>query len=160
MGCSSSTQTHGQGANKPSAKSVETNGPKKSASSDISDQTVDDVETIPDQTKLVPDHEASTNGIPPEEEQVEAIEAVELEASEPADETSTAPENDKTLEQTDQSTEVQENHDNVLVEGEIEEAVEAKMHEETVDEGGETKDEETGHSVDAAEPEISTLTGE
>ncbi|KAM4689588.1 glutamate-rich protein 5 [Discoglossus pictus] len=179
MGCSSSTQTHTQGSNRPPAKSIETNGPKKSASSDVSDQIVDDVETIPDQTKLIPltENEASTNGTPPTqlvEDSVEAIEALELEASEvlapvtedcdgtetPLDEESdlvppVATEGvEKPTEDVEKPTEECVNQDDALTERETEDAVEAEMHEEIASEGPETKEEETGHSADAAEPEI------
>uniref|UniRef100_A0A8C5PE81 Uncharacterized protein n=1 Tax=Leptobrachium leishanense TaxID=445787 RepID=A0A8C5PE81_9ANUR len=37
------------------------------------------------------------------------------------------------------------------------EVVETKVHEEAAHEGSEAKEEETGHSVDATEPEISML---
>lgn len=153
MGCSSSTLTHPQGSNKPPAKSVETNGPKKSASSEVSDQIIDDIETIPDQTKLVPltENEPSTNGIPPEDEETEAVAAVELdqeEATEPVAEEEPA--------HVEESSDLITGQDSSVVEGEIEEAVEAKMHEEAVSEGSETKEDETGHPVDEAEPEMDT----
>lgn len=157
MGCSSSTLTHPQGSNKPPAKSVETNGPKKSASSEVSDQIIDDIETIPDQTKLVPltENEPSTNGIPPEDEESEAVAAVELdqeEATEPVAEEEPA--------HIEESSDLITGQDSSVVEGEIEEAVEAKMHEEAVSEGPGTKEDETGHPVDEAEPEMGTLIGE
>ncbi|KAM3927716.1 uncharacterized protein RB166_005930 [Leptodactylus fuscus] len=164
MGCSSSTLTNSQGTNRPPAKSVETNGPKKSASSEVSDQIIDDIETIPDQTKLVPltENEPSANGIPPEDEQTEAVTAVELdqeEATESAAEdcrTSSPPGEEEPV-HVEESTDLIIGLDSSVVEGEIEEAVEAKMHdEEPVSEEPETKEEETGHPVDAAEPEIDT----
>ncbi|KAM4705996.1 uncharacterized protein WCC33_010759 [Rhinophrynus dorsalis] len=168
MGCSSSTQTHPPGSNKPPAKSVETNGPKKSASSDISDQIVDDIETIPDQTKLVPlaENEASINGTPPVEDEVKAIDAVELEASESmapaADDcdTSCAPADDGEEVEEEKPTEVLADEDNDLVEGENEDAVEAKTGEEIASEDTQTKEEETGHCVEAAEPEIDATSEE
>ncbi|MEE6463462.1 hypothetical protein FKM82_005916 [Ascaphus truei] len=171
MGCSSSTETLSQGNNRPPAKSIETNGAKRSDSSDVSDQIVDDVETIPDQTKLIPitENEVPANGttpIPPVEEEVKAIEAVELEASDsllPASEgcdTSCGPADGEESEDAKNSTEVNPHEDSALVEGEIRDAVEAEMQEEIASEGAETKEEETGHSLDAAETEIGMLIGE
>ncbi|KAG9478741.1 hypothetical protein GDO78_012416 [Eleutherodactylus coqui] len=173
MGCSSSTLTHTPGSNRPPAKSVETNGPKKSASSEASDQIIDDIETIPDQTKLVPltENEPTTNGIPPEEEQTEAVAAVELdqeETAEPAPEdcrTSCQPAEEETG-HVEEFSDLITGQDSSVVEGwlrgsmgEIEEAVEAKIHEEAVSEGPETKEDETGHPVDEAEPEMDTVEG-
>ncbi|XP_072010745.1 glutamate-rich protein 5 isoform X1 [Engystomops pustulosus] len=161
MGCSSSTLTHPQGGNRPPAKSLETNGPKKSASSEASEQIIDDIETIPDQTKLFPftENEASTNGIPPEDEQTEAVEAVELDQEEPTeppteDCCSSDPPGEE--EPVEESTDLITVQDSSVVEGEIEEAVEAKMHEESVSEGPETIEDESGHPVDEAEPEMET----
>ncbi|MEE6463461.1 hypothetical protein FKM82_005916 [Ascaphus truei] len=171
MGCSSSTETLSQGNNRPPAKSIETNGAKRSDSSDVSDQIVDDVETIPDQTKLIPitENEVPANGttpIPPVEEEVKAIEAVELEASDsllPASEgcdTSCGPADGEESEDAKNSTEVNPHEDSALVEGEIRDAVEAEMQEEIASEGAETKEEETGHSLDAAETEIDATNNE
>ncbi|XP_075684181.1 glutamate-rich protein 5 [Rhinoderma darwinii] len=161
MGCSSSTLTHSQGSNRPPAKSLETNGPKKSASSEVSDQIIDDIETIPDQTKLVPltENEPSTNGIPPDEGQSEAVAAVDLdeeETSEPVAEdcrTGCLPAEGEPV-HVEESVDLITGQDSLVVEGEIEEAVEAKMHEEAESDGPETKDDETGHPVDEAEPEM------
>ncbi|XP_072010747.1 glutamate-rich protein 5 isoform X2 [Engystomops pustulosus] len=135
MGCSSSTLTHPQGGNRPPAKSLETNGPKKS------------------------ENEASTNGIPPEDEQTEAVEAVELDQEEPTeppteDCCSSDPPGEE--EPVEESTDLITVQDSSVVEGEIEEAVEAKMHEESVSEGPETIEDESGHPVDEAEPEMET----
>ncbi|XP_073532872.1 glutamate-rich protein 5 isoform X2 [Phyllobates terribilis] len=167
MGCSSSTLTHPQGSNRPPAKSVQTNGPKKSASSEVSDQIIDDIETIPDQTKLVPltENEPSSNGFPQEDEPTEAEAAVELDeegTTEPAAEDCRAccPPTEEEPVQMEKSTDLIMSQDNSVVEGEIEEAVEAKMQEEAVSEGPETKEDETGHPVDEAEPEMGTLIGE
>ncbi|XP_077124146.1 glutamate-rich protein 5 [Ranitomeya variabilis] len=159
MGCSSSTLTHPQGSNRPPAKAVETNGPKKSASSEVSDQIIDDIETIPDQTKLVPltENEPSSNDFPPEDEQTEAVAAVELdeeETTEPAAEDCPPAEEEPV--QMEESTDLIMSQDSSVVEGEIEEAVEAKMQEEAVSEGPETKEDETGHPVDEVEPEMDT----
>ncbi|KAG8570451.1 hypothetical protein GDO81_011276 [Engystomops pustulosus] len=135
MGCSSSTLTHPQGGNRPPAKSLETNGPKKS------------------------ENEASTNGIPPEDEQTEAVEAVELDQEEPTEPptedccSSDPPAEEEPVEE---STDLITVQDSSVVEGEIEEAVEAKMHEESVSEGPETIEDESGHPVDEAEPEMET----
>nr|DBA24095.1 TPA: hypothetical protein GDO54_011796 [Pyxicephalus adspersus] len=162
MGCSSSTQTHTQGGNRPPAKTVETNGPKKSAS-EVSDQIIDEIETIPDQTKLVPltETEPSANGIPPEEEQVEAEEAIEFEGAEtlaPTTEDSSEAclPIDQELAQAEEPTEVITSQDSSVVEGEIEEAVEANSHEKIVSEDPETKEDETEHPVDVAGPETDT----
>ncbi|XP_073406582.1 glutamate-rich protein 5 isoform X2 [Dendrobates tinctorius] len=199
MGCSSSTLTHPQGSNRPPVKAVQTNGPKKSASSEASDQIIDDIETIPDQTKLIPliENEPSSNGFPPEDEQTEAVTAVELDEegiTEPAtedcppaeeepsngfppeDEQAEAVELDEeeTTEpategcppaeeepvQMEESTDLIMTQDSSVVEGEIEEAVEAKIQEEAASEGPETKEDETGHPVDEVEPEMGTMIGE
>lgn len=166
MGCSSSTQTHSQGGSRPPAKAVETNGPKKMSTSEVSDHIIDDIETIPDQTKLVPltENEPSTNGIPPEEEKVEVEEAVEVDGAETVP--STEDSNGSFLQageepaQAEEPTEVITNQDSSVVEGEIEEAVEANNHEETVSEEPETKEDETEHPADAAEPEMDTADAE
>ncbi|XP_053569158.1 glutamate-rich protein 5 [Bombina bombina] len=161
MGCSSSTQTHAQGSNRPPAKTVETNGPKKSDTSDVSDQIIDDVETIPDQTKLVPmtENEASDEA-QQVEDNVEAIEAVELEASEVVEPVTEdyAPAEEKpdlvptsNTEDTEAATDVYSNQDDTLADGETEDALEAEMQEEIASEQPETMEEETGHSMEAAE---------
>ncbi|KAM4027297.1 glutamate-rich protein 5 isoform 2-T2 [Anomaloglossus baeobatrachus] len=149
MGCSSSTLTHTQGSNRPPAKGVETNGPKKS-----------------DQTKLVPltDNEPSTNEFPPEDDQTEAVAAVELDeegSTEPAAEDceSSCPPAEEEPVHIEESTDLIMSQDSSVVEnheGEVEEAVEAKIQEEAVSEGPETKEDETGHQVDEAEPEMDT----
>ncbi|KAE8599324.1 hypothetical protein XENTR_v10017142 [Xenopus tropicalis] len=164
MGCSSSTQTQPQGGNRP--KSLETNGPKKSASSDISDQIVDDIETIPDQTKLEPltENEASINEDPPVEDEVEAIDTAELEAAEslaPAEEENGATsETEDKVEDAEEPTADQPNEEDVMAEGETEDSEEVKTLEEIPSEEAETKEEETGHLLDEAEPEISMLIAE
>ncbi|XP_018079367.1 glutamate-rich protein 5 isoform X2 [Xenopus laevis] len=166
MGCSSSTQTQPQGGNRPPAKSLETNGPKKSASSDISDQIADDIETIPDQTKLEPltENEASINEELPVEDEVEAIDTVELEAPESLEpteeENGTTGEPEDKVEDAEQPTEVQPNEEDAMADGEIEDSEEVKTLEEIPSEEAETKEEETGHLLDEAEPEISMLIAE
>ncbi|XP_069816008.1 glutamate-rich protein 5 isoform X2 [Dendropsophus ebraccatus] len=130
------------------------------APSEVSDQIIDDIETIPDQTKLVPltDNEPSINGIPPEDEQAKAVAALELDQEETTEEDcrTSSPPAEGELVHIGESVDLITGQDSSVVEGEIEEAVEAKMHEEVVSEDPETKEEETGHQADVAEPEMDT----
>ncbi|KAG8441789.1 hypothetical protein GDO86_010823 [Hymenochirus boettgeri] len=147
MGCSSSTQIEPLGSNRPPAKSMETNGHKKSVCSEEGDLIADDIETIPDQTKLetLTENDAPTDEMSPEQDEVEEPDPVESEAAEENDPT---PEDEG--ENAEEAAALQEDEDTAL--GEVED----KEHEEITSVDAETKEEETGY-LGGAEPEISML---